>query len=51
MSALAFKAIVDPSLACFLAYVMLRFTAGVTPADCSHQTKAKEIFACVPMGL
>ena len=36
MYALGFKARVDFSLACFLAYVLvLRFTSGVTPADVS----------------
>ena len=33
---MGFKARVDP-LACFLAYVTLRFTFGVTPADCRGQ--------------
>ena len=35
-SALGFKARVDPSLACFLASMFLRFTSGVTPADCTN---------------
>ena len=33
MSALGFKARVDPSLARFLTCLILRFTSGVTPAD------------------
>ena len=40
-SALGFKARVDFSLACFLAYVLvLRFTSGVTPADCIEVSMA-----------
>ena len=34
MSALGFKTRVDFLLACFLTIVILRFTSGVTPADC-----------------
>ena len=33
-SALGFKAGVDPFFACFLTYVILRFTSGATPVDC-----------------
>ena len=34
MSVLGFKVRVNPLLACFLTCVILRFTSGVTPADC-----------------
>ena len=44
MSALSFKARVDPFFACFLACEIFRFTSGVTPADCIEVSMAAELF-------
>ena len=41
MSALGFKARVR-SLACFLAWVILRFTSGATPAECIVKSSLSE---------
>ena len=44
MPALGFKVRVDSSLVCFLACVILRFTVGVTPADCVQFSMAAKSF-------